>query len=350
MANGASVALLGYGRFGQAFANLCASAGLRVRAFDPTTEVPAPLRASSAADVTAGAQFIVVAVPLSRMEVALRDLAPHVGPEQIVLDVGSVKVLPSTTMEAVFGDRVPWVATHPLFGPASITRGEPLRVVVCPNRFHPAAVARVSELFRKLGCQVMPQPAEAHDQEMALTHAMTFFVAKGMMDTGVPVDAPHAPPSFQGVARAIEAVRADAGHLLVALHRFNPFASTARKRLLDALASVDRSLAQPEAGGEPSEAALQIPDLGSHSPELLETRELIDEVDEEIVSLLARRAELARRVGRVKAERGLGVTDPGRELKLLEARRKRATELGLDSASVEEIFQAILRFSRSLQR
>jgi prephenate dehydrogenase len=38
-----------------------------------------------------------------------------------------------------------------------------------------------------------------------------------------------------------------------------------------------------------------------------------------------------------------------REARLLEARRKWASDLGIDVASVDEIFQAILRFSRRVQ-
>jgi hypothetical protein len=55
-------------------------------------------------------------------------------------------------MTQVFGLAQPWVATHPLFGPASLARGErPLRVVVCPNPLHPEPVRRVVALFDRLG-------------------------------------------------------------------------------------------------------------------------------------------------------------------------------------------------------
>ena len=64
--------------------------------------------------------------------------------------------------------------------------------------------------------------------------------------------------------------------------------------------------------------SLAIPDLGAQSPALRETRELIDDVDREIVALLARRAW--------------------------------AVEHGLEPTSVEEIFEAVLRFSRGVQQ
>lgn len=349
MPSNETVGLVGYGRFGAALAALCGEAGIPVRAFDPQHPPPAPLRADDLAQLCAGASLIVIAVPLDRMEAAFTAVAAHARADQVVLDVGSVKVEPAAAMERIFGQSIPWVATHPLFGPASLSSGDrPLRVVVCPTPLHPRAVERVQDFFTALGCTPMRQGADAHDQEMALTHAMAFFLAKGMLDAGVPMDSPHAPPSFRGIARGIEAVQADAGHLFGPLHRRNPYTAAARSRLLQSLSAADRVLSTPEPSRP--EPELRIPDLGAHSPELREARELIDEVDAEILALLSRRAELARRAAKAKAEQGFGVADPARESRLLAGRRERATALGLDPDAVEEIFQAVLRFSRNLQR
>ena len=71
---------------------------------------------------------------------------------------------------------------------------------------------------------------------MAHTHALTFFVAKGMIDAGAATAVPFAPPSFQAISRTIETVRSDAGHLFAAIARDNPFAPEARKELVRALA------------------------------------------------------------------------------------------------------------------
>jgi prephenate dehydrogenase len=346
-----SIAVLGYGRFGQAFTQLCHGAGVFVRALDPELQVPEEIRASSLAELVDGVRLVMVAVPLEQFEPALVALSAQVAPSQVVLDVGSVKVMPSNLMARLLGSAKPWVATHPLFGPASLARGErPLRVVVCPNAAHPQAVTEVEEFFRVVGCQILRLTAEAHDQEMALTHALTFFVAKGMLDVGVPSDSSHAPPSFQGMAKSIEAVRVDAGHLLPALHRFNPFAGAARRALLQALRAIDVALDAPSPVSSARETtSLAIPDLGDLSPALRETRELIDELDQELVTLLARRAVLSKRAGDSKLALGVAVKDPRREVRALEARRRWAQERGLDADAVEDIFQAILRFSRAIQ-
>jgi len=79
-------------------------------------------------------------------------------------------------------------------------------------------------------------------------------------------------------------------------------------------------------------------------------RELIDELDEQIISLLARRAQLAHHAARVKAGEGKPVRDPEREKSLLARREEWARGYDLLPAEVRAVFDAILDFSRAEQR
>lgn len=349
------VALLGFGRFGRALAGLVENAGETVSAWDPHADIPAPWKAPSIEALVTGADLVVVAVPVPVLPNALAQIAAFLNPTQLVIDVGSVKVHPVEALESALSDRIPWVGTHPLFGPLSLALAErPLRVVVCPNIKQPGAAPRARAFFEHLGCEVIEQDPREHDRLMARTHALTFFVAKGMIDAGASAPVPFAPASFQGILRTIEAVRSDAGHLFRAIQLENPYAADARRELLDALHKVDEALlhAPPETTGSASTAdeGLIIPDLGALSPELRETRVHIDAIDREITGLLAQRAELAERAAHAKSILGHGVLDPAREAELRNARRSWADELGLDPDSVDDVFQAILRFSRRAQR
>lgn len=342
------VAILGHGRFGAALAELAEDAGLVVSAFDPSAIVPAARRAESLEALVAGARLVVLAVPVPAMAGALAAMRPFLRPEQLVMDVGSVKVLPTEAMRAALGDEIPWIATHPLFGPTSLALAErPLRVVLCPSA-HPGATARARAFYERLGCWTLEQDAHAHDKAMADTHALAFFVAKGMLDAGVDTRVPFAPPSFQAIARTVDVVRGDAGHLFAAICADNPHAGEARQRLLDALRAVDDALRAPR-----HEAITIAPEAGARpSPtteELRETRTRIDELDREIVTLLGRRAELSRRAMRAKQRVGMPLHDPEREASLLGSRRAMAERDAIDPESVEDVFRAILRFSRRVQ-
>jgi prephenate dehydrogenase len=165
------------------------------------------------------------------------------------------------------------------------------------------------------------------------------------------MEVPFAPPSFQAISRTIETVRSDAGHLFAAIQRENPFAKEARRHLVVALQNIDRALEnKPDEDAPPDSTRFAIPDLGSRSPELKETREHIDQLDREIVELLARRIALAQRAAKAKAVLGHPVLDPQREAAVFEARKTWAKEMGVDPTGVDEIFHAIVRFSRRAQR
>jgi len=343
-----NIGILGYGRFGRALGGLLLEAGHAYQAWDPVAEVPQDHRAASRRDLADANEALVLAVPLSMLAGALQNLRPFLGAHHLVLDVGSVKVGPCALLEDHLGAAIPHVGTHPLFGPVSLARAErPLRVVLCPSSLHPAAAKRAERLFQSLGCEVLRQSPEDHDRVMATTHALTFFIAKGLMAVGAGADLPFTPPSFHAIAHTLESVREDAGHLFAALQNENPFASGAREGLLEALSAIHRSLAEAaETGGGEQ---LSIPDLGTRSPALQEVRDHIDELDHELVALLARRTELVLRAGRAKAELNLPVHDPERETAQLHARRAWAQEAGLDAQGVEEVFRTVLRSSRAAQ-
>jgi prephenate dehydrogenase len=349
------VGLAGYGRFGRAFGALLLDAGFEVRAFDPADPAEGDRAAGSPAELAAWADALVLAVPVAAMRSALLEFRPALRPNQLVLDAGSVKTAPVQWMSEILGGDIPWIGTHPLFGPTSIALGErPLRVVLCPNALHPAALAAAADLYARAGCHALVRDPETHDRAMAESHALSYFIAKALLDAGVDLDTELSPPSARGLERTVDSVRSDAGHLFTTVHRENPFAAEVRRRFLDALLESDAALRDgtPDSAGPLAangRPALEIPDLGTRSPALRETRELIDEVDRDILALLARRAELARRARAAKAGIGHGVRDTRREEDLLADRKAWAAGLDLDPVSVEGVFDAILRFSRRLQ-
>jgi prephenate dehydrogenase len=349
---GPAVGLIGFGRFGRAFASLLVEEGISVRAFDPRSEIPAEMRAPDLTTLVTGVDMVAVAVPVPAMAAVLREIRPLLRPGQIVFDVGSVKVHPVEAMREILGESIPWVASHPLFGPVSLSLAErPLRVVLCPNPAHPEAVERVRDLYERLGCHIVEQEPEAHDRVMATTHALTFFIAKGLLDTGVNGDVPFTPPSFQAIARTIASVREDAGHLFKAIQLENPFAAEAREKLLASLSAIHGALEHPEnlPTGERGNAALSIPSTNAPPAELREARDLIDAVDRKIVRLIVQRSDLARRAGHVKAIAGQKVHDPAREAALFEERRRWAAEAGIEEETVETVFRSLVTLSRRIQ-
>jgi len=75
----------------------------------------------------------------------------------------------------------------------------------------------------------------------------------------------------------------------------------------------------------------------------------VDQVDREVVRLLARRRDLARSIGKLKTERGLPIRVPEREAELLDDIRAEAKLYGMDDTYIVALFELVLEQSRRIQ-
>jgi len=125
--------------------------------------------------VAAGCPIVVLATPVARLDETVGAIGPHLRPGAIVLDVGSVKVVPAEIMRLGLPEYVEIVATHPLFGPESARGGiKGLKIAVCPVRgTHGPRIAAF--LRRALGLKVIMTTPEAHDQEVATVQGLTQY-------------------------------------------------------------------------------------------------------------------------------------------------------------------------------
>lgn len=342
------IGIVGYGRFGAALATLLGERGHSWLGWDPMVRVPDEHAAADVDALLAQSDFIIVAVPVPTFEPVLRHLRPKLGARHQLMDVCSVKLGPCRFMDDLLGDEIGHVGSHPLFGPLSIARAEPLRTVLCPSPRHPETTRQARLLFESLGSEVIEQDPASHDRFMALTHAMAFFIARGLLDLGVGGDLRWAPPSFAALAASIAAVRADAGHLFNAIQKENPFAAGTRQRLIEALTLIDQRLVEAPGDADTSTEP-GIPALEQPSPALSEVRQHIDELDRELIALLQRRCELSTRAGLAKRASGAPVLDPGREVEMLGQRGRWAEQGGLPADVVQAVFRQILALSRRAQ-
>jgi chorismate mutase len=82
--------------------------------------------------------------------------------------------------------------------------------------------------------------------------------------------------------------------------------------------------------------------------DLSDWRSEIDRIDEQVLDLLNRRAEIVREIGRVKAEKGLPVADEERERQILSRINSKANS-ALSARAAACIFQCIIEESRRIQ-
>jgi chorismate mutase len=86
------------------------------------------------------------------------------------------------------------------------------------------------------------------------------------------------------------------------------------------------------------------------SMSLDELRQEIEEIDHDIVELIARRTYVADTVAEVKAERDLPTTDEGQEERVMERAGENAERYGVDANLVKAIFRLLIELNKVEQR
>lgn len=221
--------LIGFGAFGRLTARHL-SPRFDILAHDPAatdgegTAVLTDLASAAACPV------VILAVPVEAMARTIADIAPHLRPGAVVIDVGSVKVLPARLMDDGLPQGVEVVGTHPLFGPQSGRDGiAGLRLAVCPVRGDRTA-RRVAAFCRKaLGLKVFLVTPEDHDREAAVVQGLTHLIARVLLDME-PLPTRMTTASFDRIMQAVEMVRHDSPAVFRAIERDNPFAAQVRDR------------------------------------------------------------------------------------------------------------------------
>lgn len=252
------IGIIGFGAFGRLMAQhlrrhfeLCAYDP--AVSLGPVAEVQDGVMLTGLATV-ASCPVVVLATPVNRLDDTVAAISPHLRPGALVLDVGSVKVIPADIMRRGLPEHVEIVATHPLFGPQSACCGiKGLKIAVCPIRgrrgFRVAAFLR-----RALGLDVILTTPEAHDREAATVQGLTHLIAKVLVQME-PLPTRMTTRSFDLLMQAVSMVRHDAPEVFQAIERSNPYSPEVRRRFFDLASSLDAELAQLPASAYPPQRA-----------------------------------------------------------------------------------------------
>ena len=239
-----SLGIVGFGAFGQ-LAAVHLGQYFEIIAYDPSRDVAKVakqlgVRLTSLHSVSQ-ADVILIAAPVSSFEQVVSEIAVACKPGALIVDVGSVKVVPAEIMRRLLPSHVDIVASHPLFGPQSATKGiEGLKIAVCPiqGRGH---VMLAAFLRKALGLTVIMTTPEDHDQEAAVVQGLTHLIAKVLLRMG-PLPTRMTTKSFDLIFEAISMVQQDAPEVFEAIEKANPYAETVRRRFFDLAASLNVEL------------------------------------------------------------------------------------------------------------
>jgi len=238
------IGIIGFGAFGRLMAQYL-KLYFELSVHDPAQPQGAGATldgiALTGAPEAAACAFVILATPVSRLEEAIRTISPHLPHGAVVLDVGSVKVVPAEIMRRTLPDHVEIVATHPLFGPQSAAGGiAGLKIAVCPIRG--GSGTRVAAFLRRvLRLNVIMTTPEAHDREAAMVQGLTHLIAKVLVEME-PLPTRMTTRSFELLMKSVGMVRDDAPEVFQAIERANPYSYEVRRRFFDLASVLDAEL------------------------------------------------------------------------------------------------------------
>jgi cyclohexadieny/prephenate dehydrogenase len=189
------LALIGIGLIGSSIARAARAQGIAgtIVVADASPEVRRRLAEIGIADViaetnaeaVAGADLVIVCVPVGRCGEVAAEIAPHLAPGAIVSDVGSVKGAVLRAMAPHLPDTVHFVPAHPVAGTEHSGPDAGFAelfvnrwcILTPPDTADPAAIERLAAFWRGLGANVDTMSVEHHDIVLAITSHLPHLIA-----------------------------------------------------------------------------------------------------------------------------------------------------------------------------
>lgn len=143
----------------------------------------------TASEAVAGADLVVLAVPVGAMAEVAAEIAPFLKPGATVTDVGSVKRAVVESVAPHIPEGVHFIPGHPLAGTehsgprsgfASLFRNR-WWLLTPPEGEAPEAVSRLADLIRGMGANVEEMDAAHHDLVLAVTSHTPHLIAYTMV-------------------------------------------------------------------------------------------------------------------------------------------------------------------------
>lgn len=144
------------------------------------------------AKVVQGADLVILSVPILAIRTVLESIAPHIGTQTVLTDVGSVKGYVAADVDAVFGEGFArFVLGHPIAGSersgvSAIDENlfERHKVILTPQAHtDEAALAMVKKAWQVVGANVEIMEIKHHDEVLAATSHLPHLLAYSLVDT-----------------------------------------------------------------------------------------------------------------------------------------------------------------------
>jgi len=308
--------------------------------------------------------IVVIATPVQFVAATLAAIKPFLKENAIVTDVGSTKRKVMATAREFIPPGVHFIGGHPMAGAerSGVDAAEPLlfsdRVyLLCPYQdTPPEALLTLIELVENLNAIPVTIDPEEHDRILAMVSHLPHFIAVALMRAAIAGDVEHGMLEKMSGRGFLDMTRLAASNYVM----WKGIMETNAEEIGEALEEFKRSLAfittemmNPSVEEAWEQAAKQRRAMTPDSRNRLRKQDLravIDRQDKQLMSIIARRLDAARKIGKLKMYQSAPVFDADREKRMMIDRRNWGKSLDLPEEMVDELFAVIIKHSSRIQK
>jgi len=133
------------------------------------------------------ADAVLISVPIDSFEAVIEQVGPHIRPEQVIIDITSIKVFPVETMHKHIKTGLV-LGTHPMFGPGTKDIAGQSFVLTPTNNEEQALAQKVREYLEARGARIALMTPQEHDEIMSVILGLSHFIAIVSADTLLSID------------------------------------------------------------------------------------------------------------------------------------------------------------------
>jgi len=238
------IGIVGFGRFGKLTAQYL-SEDYDVYVFDivdMSDDIIASGSIPAALEDVCRQKVVILPVPISELRQTLTTINPLLKKGAVVVDVCSVKVYPVQWMTELLPDYVSIVATHPMFGPDSAADSlKGRKIALCKERIDVHCYEKIKSYLSSKGLIVIETTAAEHDQQIAVSLALTHFIGRSLSEFGAN-DLSMDTEGYKRLLHILDVVEHDTWQLFEDMHRYNPYAGEKRDAFMKAMQSIEDRL------------------------------------------------------------------------------------------------------------
>jgi len=139
------------------------------------------------AEAVKSADAILLSVPIDNFEAVVEQICPYIRPEQVIIDITSIKMLPVEIMHKHIKTGLV-LGTHPVFGPGARSIANHNFVLTPTSDGERTLAQKVKEYLEARGAKVTLMTPLEHDEMMAVILGLSHFIAIVSADTLLSLD------------------------------------------------------------------------------------------------------------------------------------------------------------------